>query len=83
MDDLATMLFIAPQVKTRPLCVSTSPCSLRRRGQCVEAPLHRTNQDLGSSISLQVLQVPEVGLQVPVSGPTGSGHVTRSRTRTG
>ncbi|KAM9341611.1 mitogen-activated protein kinase-binding protein 1 [Symphorus nematophorus] len=44
------------EVTTRPLDVSTSPCSLRRggRGPGLEVGLHRTNQELGSSISLQV-----------------------------
>ncbi|XP_070776044.1 mitogen-activated protein kinase-binding protein 1 [Enoplosus armatus] len=42
------------EVKTRPLDVSTSPCSQMRRDQTVEGGLHRTNQELGSTISLQV-----------------------------
>ncbi|XP_023286150.1 mitogen-activated protein kinase-binding protein 1 [Seriola lalandi dorsalis] len=37
-----------------PLDVKPTPCSPRRRGQVVEAGLHRTNQELGSTISLQV-----------------------------
>ncbi|KAM7375665.1 hypothetical protein PAMP_005454 [Pampus punctatissimus] len=42
------------QMKTHPLDVGTSPCSLRRRVKDVAAGLHRTNQELGSTISLQV-----------------------------
>ncbi|XP_069008876.1 mitogen-activated protein kinase-binding protein 1 isoform X3 [Embiotoca jacksoni] len=42
------------EVKTRPLDVGLSSCSPRRRSQGVEAGLHRTNQELGSTISLQV-----------------------------
>ncbi|XP_071354660.1 mitogen-activated protein kinase-binding protein 1 isoform X2 [Trachinotus anak] len=40
--------------ETCPLIVNPSPCSPRRRGHAVEAGLHRTNQELGSTISLQV-----------------------------
>ncbi|XP_023148183.2 mitogen-activated protein kinase-binding protein 1 isoform X2 [Amphiprion ocellaris] len=41
------------EVKTRPLDKSHSP-SQRRRGQGGEVGLHRTNQELGSTVSLQV-----------------------------
>ncbi|XP_010793687.1 mitogen-activated protein kinase-binding protein 1-like [Notothenia coriiceps] len=39
--------------KTRPLDVSPSPCT-KRLSPGVEAGLHRTNQELGSTVSLQV-----------------------------
>ncbi|XP_033935118.1 mitogen-activated protein kinase-binding protein 1 isoform X1 [Pseudochaenichthys georgianus] len=39
--------------KTRPLDVSPSPCT-KRRSPGVEAGLHRANQELGSTVSLQV-----------------------------
>ncbi|XP_059209066.1 mitogen-activated protein kinase-binding protein 1 isoform X2 [Centropristis striata] len=45
---------VEQEVKTCPPDVNASPCSLRGRGPAVEAELHRTNQELGSSISLQV-----------------------------
>ncbi|XP_029317026.1 LOW QUALITY PROTEIN: mitogen-activated protein kinase-binding protein 1 [Cottoperca gobio] len=41
------------EVKTRPRDVSPSSCN-QRRDPGVEAGLHRTNQELGSTISLQV-----------------------------
>ncbi|GLD69056.1 mitogen-activated protein kinase-binding protein 1-like isoform X1 [Lates japonicus] len=41
-------------MKTRPLDVSSTPCNMRGRSHDVEAGLHRTNQELGSTISLQV-----------------------------
>ncbi|XP_026007027.1 mitogen-activated protein kinase-binding protein 1 isoform X2 [Astatotilapia calliptera] len=41
------------QAETRPLDVSHSHCSKMRKGQGAEE-LHRTNQELGSTISLQV-----------------------------
>ncbi|KAK1875502.1 Mitogen-activated protein kinase-binding protein 1 [Dissostichus eleginoides] len=41
------------EVKTRPLDVSPSPCT-KRRSPGVEAGLHRANQELGSTVSLQV-----------------------------
>ncbi|KAM6916877.1 mitogen-activated protein kinase-binding protein 1 [Lycodopsis pacificus] len=41
-------------VKTRPVDVSPSPPRPSGMGQCVGAGLHRTNHELGSSISLQV-----------------------------
>nr|XP_020476980.1 mitogen-activated protein kinase-binding protein 1 isoform X3 [Monopterus albus] len=41
------------EVKSHPTDVGASPCSPGRRGQGLEAVLHRTNQELGSSISLQ------------------------------
>ncbi|XP_008275310.1 mitogen-activated protein kinase-binding protein 1 [Stegastes partitus] len=41
------------EAKTRPLDSST-PCSQSKRGPGVEAGLHRTNQELGSTVSLQV-----------------------------
>lgn len=40
-------------MKARPLDVSHSHCSKMRKGQGAEE-LHRTNQELGSTISLQV-----------------------------
>ncbi|KAF3845393.1 hypothetical protein F7725_008556 [Dissostichus mawsoni] len=39
--------------ETRPLDVSPSPCT-KRRSPGVEAGLHRANQELGSTVSLQV-----------------------------
>ncbi|KAM8737759.1 mitogen-activated protein kinase-binding protein 1 isoform 3-T3 [Acanthopagrus schlegelii] len=42
------------EVKTRPLDISASSCSQRGRSPGVEVGLHRTNQDLGSTVSLQV-----------------------------
>ncbi|XP_029349372.1 mitogen-activated protein kinase-binding protein 1 isoform X2 [Echeneis naucrates] len=42
------------QEETRPLHGNAPPCSSRRRSQEVEAGLHRTNQGLGSTVSLQV-----------------------------
>ncbi|CAI5695014.1 unnamed protein product [Oreochromis niloticus] len=44
------------QAETRPLDVSHSHCSGTRKGQA-EEELHRTNQELGSTISLQVSSV--------------------------
>ncbi|KAK5857894.1 hypothetical protein PBY51_011105 [Eleginops maclovinus] len=41
------------EVKTCPLDVSPSTCG-KKRGPSVEAGLHRANQELGSTISLQV-----------------------------
>ncbi|AWP15923.1 putative mitogen-activated protein kinase-binding protein 1 [Scophthalmus maximus] len=43
-----------PETKTCPLDDSPSHCSLRKNDRCVEAGLQRTNQVLGSTISLQV-----------------------------
>ncbi|XP_047193722.1 mitogen-activated protein kinase-binding protein 1 isoform X4 [Scophthalmus maximus] len=43
-----------PETKTCPLDDSPSHCSLRKNDPCVEAGLQRTNQVLGSTISLQV-----------------------------
>ncbi|XP_026196225.1 mitogen-activated protein kinase-binding protein 1-like isoform X2 [Anabas testudineus] len=42
------------EVKTHPIYVSPSHHSKRRRGPCVEAGFHRTSDELGSTISLQV-----------------------------
>ncbi|KAL7380574.1 hypothetical protein ABVT39_020004 [Epinephelus coioides] len=42
------------EVNTHSLDVNTSPCSPRRRAPGVEAGLYRTNQELGSTVSLQV-----------------------------
>ncbi|XP_027130644.1 LOW QUALITY PROTEIN: mitogen-activated protein kinase-binding protein 1 [Larimichthys crocea] len=42
------------EMKTRPLDGNTSTCSRRGRGPGMEVGLYRTNQELGSTISLQV-----------------------------
>ncbi|XP_029983069.1 mitogen-activated protein kinase-binding protein 1 isoform X2 [Sphaeramia orbicularis] len=42
------------EVKPRPSEGKTSPCSSRGRGQAMEAELHKTTRELGSTVSLQV-----------------------------
>ncbi|XP_070835668.1 mitogen-activated protein kinase-binding protein 1 isoform X2 [Chaetodon trifascialis] len=42
------------EIKPHLLDVNPSPCNVGGRGPCVGVGLHRTNQELGSTVSLQV-----------------------------